>query len=83
MGRVFVIKIVRFQSGEGVEVGKTSEWFGDDYGKEKMKVGMREGGGCIKGCKRLTRTVGGSVAGSSSVMGRGKGDVANREAVVA
>ncbi len=59
VGRVFVVVIVRFQSGEGVKVRKTGDWFGGDYGREKRKGSMREGGGCIEGCKGVDKNSGG------------------------
>ncbi len=43
VGRVFIVGIVRFQSGEGVEVEKTKDWFGGDYGRENREGGMRRG----------------------------------------
>jgi hypothetical protein len=39
--RVFIVGIVRFQSGEGVEVGETRGWFGVYSGGKKRKIGMR------------------------------------------
>ncbi len=53
MERVFIVGIVRFQSGKGVEVGETRDWFGVYSGEKKRKIGMREGGGCVERGKRV------------------------------
>jgi hypothetical protein len=40
---------------------------------------MREGGGCVEGCKGVYRNSGGSRVGPSSVRVRVRGGVANRD----
>jgi hypothetical protein len=57
--RGFVVGIVRFQSGEGVEVGETEDWFGGYNGGQKGKSGMREGGGCVERGNGVHKTSGG------------------------
>ncbi len=48
VNRVFIVGIARFQSGEGVEVGETRDWFGVYNGGKKRKIGMREGRSCVE-----------------------------------
>jgi hypothetical protein len=59
MKRFFIVGIVRFQSGEGVEVGETRDWFGIYSGGKKRKTGMREGGGCVERGKGIYKNNGG------------------------
>jgi hypothetical protein len=57
--RIFIVGIVRFQSGEAVEVGETRDWFGVYSGGKKRKIGMREGGGCVERSKGVYKNSGG------------------------
>ncbi len=60
--RVFIVGIVRLQSGEEVEVGEMRDGFGV-YNGGKRKIGMREGRGCVERGKMVYETVGGGVGG--------------------
>ncbi len=64
MKRVFIVEIVRLQSGEGVKVGETRDWFGVYSGGKKMKIGMREGGGCVESGKGAYKNSGGWCGGA-------------------
>jgi hypothetical protein len=61
--RVFIVGIIRFQSGEGVDVGETRDWFGVYSGGKKIKIGMREGRGCVERSKGFYKNSGGGVGG--------------------
>ena len=79
MVTVVVVGIVRFQRGEGVRVRETRDWWRRDDSRDKRVGGIREGEVVLKDVKGLTRTVGGSGVGLSSVKVGLRGGVANRE----
>ncbi len=54
-----VVGVVRFQRGEGVRVRETRDCGRRDYSRDKKEGGMREGGGCVEGCKGVYKNSGG------------------------
>ena len=57
MGR-FAVGIVRFQRDEGIRVREPRGWWGGNNGREAREGGMREGGGCVEGGKRVDKNSG-------------------------
>ncbi len=55
----FAVGIVRFQRGKGVGVRELRDWRGGNNGREAREGGMREGGGCVEGGKRVDKNSGG------------------------
>ena len=54
-----IVGIVRFQRGERIGVREPRGWWGGNNGREAREGGMREGGGCVEGGKRVDKNSGG------------------------